>query len=107
MGSCELSPNLSSVTECCIIDSVFSSAEFFTVRRPLGIRAMSGSPAISGSSAVAAKEKEGIPKGNLGAKDIITTDPPRGTRDFPPEDMRMRTWLFDNFREVEIFHLVP
>jgi len=25
---------------------------------------------------------------------------PRGTRDFYPEDMRLRTWLFDHFREV-------
>jgi histidyl-tRNA synthetase len=30
----------------------------------------------------------------------IDTAPPRGTRDFPPEDMRLRTWLFDHFREV-------
>ncbi|HJO22944.1 MAG: histidine--tRNA ligase [Myxococcota bacterium] len=26
--------------------------------------------------------------------------PPRGTRDFYPEDMRLRTWLFDHFRTV-------
>jgi histidyl-tRNA synthetase len=26
--------------------------------------------------------------------------PPRGTRDFYPDDMRLRTWLFDRFREV-------
>src|SRR5512134_202108 len=26
--------------------------------------------------------------------------PPRGTRDFYPEDLRLRTWLFDHFREV-------
>jgi histidyl-tRNA synthetase len=26
--------------------------------------------------------------------------PPRGTRDFYPEDLRFRTWLFDVFREV-------
>ena len=25
---------------------------------------------------------------------------PRGTRDFYPEDMRLRTWLFGHFREV-------
>ncbi|KAL3684003.1 hypothetical protein R1sor_002025 [Riccia sorocarpa] len=31
---------------------------------------------------------------------VIDTSPPRGTRDFPPEEMRLRTWLFDNFREV-------
>jgi histidyl-tRNA synthetase len=26
--------------------------------------------------------------------------PPRGTRDFYPEDLRRRTWLFDHFREI-------
>jgi len=26
--------------------------------------------------------------------------PPRGTRDFYPEDLRLRSWLFDHFREV-------
>lgn len=26
--------------------------------------------------------------------------PPRGTRDFFPEDMRLRTWLFDHWRDV-------
>lgn len=31
---------------------------------------------------------------------IISVEPPRGTRDFPPEDMRLRSWLFNNFREV-------
>lgn len=27
-------------------------------------------------------------------------NPPKGTRDFPPEDMRLRNWLFQHFREV-------
>jgi histidyl-tRNA synthetase len=30
----------------------------------------------------------------------INLQPPRGTRDFYPEDLRLRTWLFDHFREV-------
>ncbi|KAF8403112.1 hypothetical protein HHK36_011206 [Tetracentron sinense] len=30
----------------------------------------------------------------------IDVNPPKGTRDFPPEDMRLRSWLFENFREV-------
>ncbi|MCP5070427.1 MAG: histidine--tRNA ligase [bacterium] len=30
----------------------------------------------------------------------INTQPPRGTRDFFPEDLRLRTWLFDIWREV-------
>ena len=107
MGSCELNLNLVWLWSVSANDNLFFSAEFLIVQRPLGIRAMSGSPAmsessISGSSAVVAKEKEGIPKGNIGGKEIISTDPPRGTRDFPPEDMRLRSWLFDHFREVGI-----
>ncbi|XP_074369033.1 histidine--tRNA ligase, chloroplastic/mitochondrial isoform X1 [Apium graveolens] len=35
-----------------------------------------------------------------GSTQKIDVNPPRGTRDFPPEEMRLRTWLFDNFREV-------
>ena len=27
---------------------------------------------------------------------------PRGTRDFYPEDLRLRSWLFDHFREVAL-----
>ncbi len=30
----------------------------------------------------------------------IELQPPRGTRDFYPEDLRLRTWLFGHFREV-------
>lgn len=37
---------------------------------------------------------------------MIDVNPPRGTRDFAPEDMRLRTWLFSNFRKVgHILHL--
>jgi histidyl-tRNA synthetase len=30
----------------------------------------------------------------------LDTNPPKGTRDFYPEDMRMRNWLFDQWRDV-------
>ncbi|CAN6487241.1 unnamed protein product [Victoria cruziana] len=30
----------------------------------------------------------------------IDVNPPKGTRDFPPAEMRIRNWLFQNFREV-------
>ncbi|HME71163.1 MAG TPA: histidine--tRNA ligase [Myxococcota bacterium] len=30
----------------------------------------------------------------------IDLQPPRGTRDFYPEEMRVRSWLFDQFRQV-------
>lgn len=32
--------------------------------------------------------------------ELISLNPPRGTRDFPPDEMRLRNWLFGNFREV-------
>ncbi|KAL3627420.1 hypothetical protein CASFOL_028783 [Castilleja foliolosa] len=30
----------------------------------------------------------------------LDVNPPKGTRDFSPEDMRLRNWLFQNFKEV-------
>lgn len=30
----------------------------------------------------------------------LETNPPKGTRDFYPQDMRLRTWLFDQWRDV-------
>lgn len=32
----------------------------------------------------------------------IDVNPPKGTRDFAPEEMRLRSWLFQNFREVRV-----
>ncbi|XP_019162482.1 PREDICTED: histidine--tRNA ligase, chloroplastic/mitochondrial-like [Ipomoea nil] len=40
------------------------------------------------------------PPAQLDVLQKIDVNPPKGTRDFPPEDMRLRTWLFQNFREV-------
>ncbi|KAJ9453095.1 Histidine--tRNA ligase [Diplonema papillatum] len=34
------------------------------------------------------------------AKALIDTEPVQGTRDFPPEEMRFRTFLFNHFRKV-------
>lgn len=42
--------------------------------------------------------------GTRQSKEKIATNPPKGTRDFYPEDMRMRNWLFDQFRSVAISH---
>ena len=33
-------------------------------------------------------------------KPQLDTNPPKGTRDFYPEDMRLRNWLFDQWRDV-------
>ncbi|XP_019165964.1 PREDICTED: histidine--tRNA ligase, chloroplastic/mitochondrial-like isoform X2 [Ipomoea nil] len=46
----------------------------------------------SGSLAAPPAQLDGVQK--------IEVNPPKGTRDFPPEDMRLRSWLFQNFREV-------
>lgn len=35
-----------------------------------------------------------------GKKPKLDTNPPKGTRDFYPEDMRLQTWLFSQWREV-------
>ena len=39
-------------------------------------------------------------KGTAAAQVKLDTNPPKGTRDFYPEDMRLRTWLFDQWRSV-------
>ncbi|CAJ1892562.1 unnamed protein product [Sphenostylis stenocarpa] len=35
----------------------------------------------------------------------IDVNPPKGTRDFPPEDMRLRNWLFNHFKEGQVSRL--
>ncbi|KAL2933247.1 Histidine--tRNA ligase chloroplastic/mitochondrial, partial [Bienertia sinuspersici] len=40
------------------------------------------------------------PSSVIEAPQKIDVNPPKGTRDFPPEEMRLRSWLFQNFREV-------
>ncbi|XP_068645905.1 histidine--tRNA ligase, chloroplastic/mitochondrial isoform X2 [Aristolochia californica] len=58
------------------------------------------------SPAATAQEKSFGRSGGLSSspvnenQTVIDVNPPRGTRDFPPEDMRLRNWLFQNFREV-------
>ena len=34
----------------------------------------------------------------------LDTNPPKGTRDFYPQDMRLRNWLFDHFKQVARLH---
>uniref|UniRef100_A0A0D9VL74 histidine--tRNA ligase n=1 Tax=Leersia perrieri TaxID=77586 RepID=A0A0D9VL74_9ORYZ len=52
------------------------------------------------SSAVEDGESSSSPVMPPDGSSVVDVNPPRGTRDFPPEDMRLRTWLFDQFREV-------
>uniref|UniRef100_A0A0D3IBQ7 histidine--tRNA ligase n=3 Tax=Emiliania huxleyi TaxID=2903 RepID=A0A0D3IBQ7_EMIH1 len=72
------------------------------VGRPAVVRMMAGEAATAGrkSAAVAQGEKGGGGAGR-GALDL---NPPRGTRDFYPEEMELRTWLFDAWRREAQLH---
>ncbi|CAL5421861.1 unnamed protein product [Camellia sinensis] len=65
----------------------------------------------SSSSSATAKSNENVLSGRSGSISIlppstvdvvqkIDVNPPKGTRDFPPDEMRLRNWLFHNFRQV-------
>ncbi|KAF6159435.1 hypothetical protein GIB67_032206 [Kingdonia uniflora] len=41
-----------------------------------------------------------VPPPILEKLEKIDVNPLKGTRDFPPEEMRLRSWIFHNFREV-------
>ncbi|GKY98945.1 hypothetical protein MPSEU_000850300 [Mayamaea pseudoterrestris] len=62
------------------------------------------SSASSGRVSNAVKDSELLKKTDGASsqqpKEKLDTNPPKGTRDFFPEDMRLRTWLFDHWRAV-------
>ena len=66
-------------------------------RRGLVVAAADGGRA-SAAVVQAAKETPSAPRGEL------DLNPPRGTRDFYPEEMALRTWLFGQWREVAAAH---
>jgi histidyl-tRNA synthetase len=37
-------------------------------------------------------------------KEALDTNPPKGTRDFYPQDHRLRSWLFSHFRAISALH---
>lgn len=59
-------------------------------------------PGDNGSAAVATQERRaGSGKiGEAGGRGMVDLNPPRGTRDFFPEDKRLQNWLFDEFAAV-------
>ena len=82
------------------------------LRRAAIISARRGFAQLNGggraSAAVVQAEKaadgaaaDGEPSGPKGAMDL---NPPRGTRDFYPEDMALRNWLFGRWRQVATSH---
>ena len=46
------------------------------------------------------KQSKNSKRGRNATKGIIEIEPVMGARDFYPEDMRLRNWLFNGFREV-------
>lgn len=58
-----------------------------------------------GRSSAAVADKDLVSKttsggGKRGKVALLDTNPPKGTRDFYPPDMRLRTWLFTQWRDV-------
>ena len=59
--------------------------------------------ATTGRVSSAVQDKDVLSKTDSSKKQAQTkldTNPPKGTRDFFPEDMRLRNWLFDQWRDV-------
>eukprot|EP00873_Tetraselmis_striata_P018898 jgi/Tetstr1/439162/TSEL_027613.t1 len=72
--------------------------------RSAALRTLPPRCAASSSAEAETKEAKGRSGGVTGpAKGFaqkIDVNPPRGTRDFAPDDMRLRNWLFGHFAEV-------
>ena len=60
-------------------------------------KAESGAGGRASAAVVQDKEKK-VGKG--GAQEVLDLQPPKGTRDFYPEDMRQRNWLFGHWKDV-------
>ena len=78
------------------------TAALSAYRQKTSLRAASGGRV---SSAVQDKELlNKTTKDSNKKQEKLDTNPPKGTRDFYPEDMRMRNWLFDHFKQVAKLH---
>ncbi|KAJ8763960.1 hypothetical protein K2173_003742 [Erythroxylum novogranatense] len=93
------------------VSIVLSRPNFFNSPLPTVIRrrtsslssAYSQSDSNGGSGRSGALSAPPLPPASEGEDNTvekIDVNPPKGTRDFPPEEMRLRNWLFHNFREV-------
>jgi len=65
------------------------------LQRDIALRTMGGK-----DKAKDGKAKDGQDKSKTKAESTINLEPPSGTRDFFPEEMRQQNWLFDKFRET-------
>ena len=64
------------------------------------LRAAGGRVSNAVSDGDALTKTDAKEKSNKQKQVKLDTNPPKGTRDFYPEDMRLRTWLFDQWRDV-------
>ena len=98
-----------------IVGYAFRSISFLTSRNAglaLGtttcrstVRFMSAASGGRVSNAVTDKDMLSKSTSSSSSSDVVArnkldTNPVKGTRDFYPEDMRLRTWLFDHWRAV-------
>ncbi|KAL6195941.1 hypothetical protein ACLB2K_031558 [Fragaria x ananassa] len=70
---------------------------------PRALSSLSTASALSNNAAAAGGRTGAVSPAPVTKEDLqqrIDVNPPKGTRDFPPEEMRLRSWLFSNFREV-------
>jgi hypothetical protein len=58
----------------------------------------------SGRKSAAVSQSEKAAEGGGAARSALDLNPPRGTRDFYPEDMELRNWLFDAWRREAALH---
>ncbi|XP_020209519.2 uncharacterized protein LOC109794483 [Cajanus cajan] len=91
------------------VNPIFRSLSFQLSSSPLSFNANFSSVRLHSSLSRAAETDSptggrsgALTPGPAVAGDVqkIDVNPPKGTRDFPPEDMRLRNWLFNHFKEV-------
>jgi len=90
--------------------SSLSSTSRIIISRPIATQTsrilLSAESGGGGRSSAAVVDKDLVSKtsntndSNKQKKVALDTNPPKGTRDFYPPDMRLRTWLFNQWRDV-------
>lgn len=81
--------------------SIFGSSTHKLSKRIQHLHMSTGGRVSNAVSDTNLLEKTGSKKSSKKMKkEKLDTNPPKGTRDFYPEDMRLRTWLFDQWRAV-------
>ena len=76
----------------------------FTVQRSFRTTTTATFAEVGGRVSAAVSDKNTLSKSdaskNTTSQPKLDTNPTKGTRDFYPEDMRLRTWLFEQWRAV-------